>query len=67
VPGGTFEALRILRTSRLVLDGPDKFLDRDSVIWYAPAIGIEVRQLLDETRVELLEWSAAKQKVQPQK
>jgi hypothetical protein len=60
VPGGTFEALRILRTSRLVLEGPDKFFDRDSVIWYAPAIGLEVRQFLDETRVELLEWTAGK-------
>ena len=60
VPGGTFEALRILRTSRLVVDGPDKFFDRDSVIWYAPAIGLEVRQFLDETRIELSEWKSAK-------
>lgn len=62
VPGGTFEALRILRTSRLVLEGPDKFFDRDSVIWYAPSIGLEVRQFLDENRVELLEWQAGKEK-----
>ncbi len=54
-PGGTFSALRIVRTSRLKLEGGG-FLDRVSVVWYAPELGLEVRQILGDTSVELLEW-----------
>lgn len=55
-PAGTFPALRILRTSRLQAEGA-QFLDRVSVIWYSPDLGVEVRQTHGETAVELLEWT----------
>jgi hypothetical protein len=57
-PAGTFQALRILRTSRLQLEGGN-FLDRVMVVWYAPDIGLEVRQLIGDTSVELVEWTRA--------
>ncbi len=56
---GTFRALRIPRTSRLRIDNAGTFLDRVNVIWYAPDLGHEVRQVLGETSVELLEWRSA--------
>jgi len=56
VPAGTFEALRILRTARLKSEGAT-FIDRTIAIWYAPEIGLEVRQLLAESSVELVEWT----------
>ncbi len=60
-PAGTFAALHIVRTSRLRIDGG--FADRVNVIWYAPDPGIEVRQVIGDTSVELYEWrSAAKSK-----
>jgi hypothetical protein len=53
--GGNFQALRILRTVRRKGDeGP--FYDRTALIWYCPDVGYEVRQVLSETAVELLEW-----------
>lgn len=54
---GTFSALRIVRTSRLRIDGD--YLDRVMVIWYAPALGLEVRQVFGDTAVDLVEWSSA--------
>ena len=51
VAGGTFEALRIVRTLHR-LDAPEQFRTRTQVTWYAPAIGFEVRQLAGEV-VEL--------------
>jgi len=58
VPAGTFEALRIARTLRLGLpEAQGKFLTRTQMIWYAPDPGIEVRQLLGDTLVELVEFS----------
>ena len=58
VPAGTFEALRIVRSLRR-LDAPADFLTRWQVIWYAPAAGIEVRQLVGDTVVELAERGRA--------
>lgn len=55
VPAGTYQALRILRTLHLDLDGPDKFLDHTHVIWYAPEIGQEVRQVINDSLIELVE------------
>ncbi|HEX5050475.1 MAG TPA: hypothetical protein VFZ65_01765 [Planctomycetota bacterium] len=53
VPAGTFEALRIVRTLRL--QSPDeRFLTRTQIIWYAPSIGTEVRQVIADTAVELV-------------
>ena len=58
VAGGTFSALRIVRTARLMIEG-QRFLDRSSVIWYAPEPGLEVRQLIGESMIELVEWTRA--------
>jgi hypothetical protein len=53
VPAGTFEALRIVRTAHR-LDAPAEFRARTQILWYAPSIGYEVRQLVGEL-VELTE------------
>lgn len=55
VPAGTYEALRIVRQLRL-RDAGERVLTRTQVVWYAPSIGVEVRQILGDTAVELLEW-----------
>ena len=55
-PAGTFAALRIKRTARLV---DADIYDMVSIIWYAPDIGIEVRQTVADTIVELVEWKHA--------
>jgi hypothetical protein len=55
---GTFEALRIVRTTSLIADGGPYF-DRVMVIWYAPSIGLEIRQMFSDTAVELVEWHPA--------
>lgn len=52
VPAGAFDALRVRRTLRLA-DGGDRFLTRTQLIWFAPEPGIEVRQLLGDTMIEL--------------
>lgn len=57
VPAGTFQALRILRTSRLIAEEKDAYLDRVSLAWYAPDIGMEVRQVTGETSMTLVEWT----------
>lgn len=55
VPAGTFDALRIRRTLRLGLpDSAGTFLTRTQMTWYAPEPGLEVRQLLGDTMVELV-------------
>jgi hypothetical protein len=56
VPAGTFEALRIVRRVQLV-GTPDDYLTRAQLLWYAPSIGSEVRQLVAETLVELVEFT----------
>lgn len=53
VPAGTFAALRIVRTLQLVGAGP--YLQRAQIAWYAPDAGTEVRQLVGDTLVELVE------------
>ena len=60
VPAGTYEALRIMRRVKLV-GTPDDYLTRAQMLWYAPAIGSEVRQLVGETLVELVEFTAGQQ------
>lgn len=57
-PAGTFDALRIVRTARVKSDG--NWLDRTLFVWYAPAIGLEVRQTMGETALELVEWHGAR-------
>jgi hypothetical protein len=52
VIAGRYDALRIRRTLRLV-DAGEKFLTRTQMIWFAPGPGIEVRQLLGDTMIEL--------------
>lgn len=51
VPAGTFAALRIVRTLQR-LDEPTAAV-HTQVIWYAPEIGVEVRQILADQAVEL--------------
>jgi hypothetical protein len=51
VPAGTFEALRIVRTLRLLES--DRVMTRTQIVWYAPAVGAEVRQLVSDTMVDL--------------
>lgn len=58
VRAGTFAALRIVRTLRLPAAG-DRVMTRTQVIWYAPSIGSEVRQILGDTAVELVTWRPA--------
>jgi hypothetical protein len=53
VPAGVFQALRIVRT--LHINDSEQYLDHSQVIWYAPEIGLEVRQLINDTMVELIE------------
>ncbi len=57
VPAGTFQALRIVRRATLKATG-EQFLDRTTLRWYAPSIGLEVRRIVDDTAFELLDWSA---------
>jgi len=68
VLAGAFDALRIRRTLRLVdvahlesaarpAGGSDRFLTRTQMIWFAPEAGMEVRQLLGDTLIELAEFS----------
>lgn len=58
VAAGTFQALRIVRTLRLVgsRDQPARW----QVTWYAPAVGTEVRQVAGDTLVELEAFVPAK-------
>jgi hypothetical protein len=58
VRAGTFDALRIVRTLRLPAAG-DRVMTRTQLIWYAPSIGTEVRQVLGDTEVELVAWRPA--------
>ncbi len=51
-PAGSHDALRIVRRSRRC--DADAFVDRCNVIWYAPTIGHELRQVLGDTVVELV-------------
>lgn len=52
VPAGTFDTLRIVR--RLQLQAEEgSYLTRTQMVWYAPNEGLEVRQLLGDTLVEL--------------
>ena len=60
VPAGSFDALRIVRTAMLQSD-QGAFLDRSSITWFAPVPGIEVRQLIDGTTYELVEWTRGPQ------
>ena len=57
VAAGSFDCLRIRRTSRLLLEG--EYYDRTTYLWYAPDPGFEVRQLMGETEFELAEWQRA--------
>jgi hypothetical protein len=58
VPAGTFQALRIARTAKLLVEG-ERYLDRTSLSWFAPEVGFDVRQLIDGTAFELLEFVRA--------
>ena len=53
-PAGSFRALRIVRTASLLREGD--WADRTAIIWYAPEVGFEVRQLVGESMVELVEF-----------
>jgi len=55
VPAGTFDALRIRRSLRMA-DAPEEQPTTAQMIWYAPDAGLEVRQLLGDSMVELVEF-----------
>lgn len=59
VIAGSYDTLRIRRTLRRV-DGGVQFLTRTQMVWFAPNPGIEVRQLLGDTMVELAEFVGQK-------
>ena len=59
VPAGTFEALRVVRTMQLT-EAADRVLTRTQVVWYAPSVGLEVRQVLEDTEVVLSRFARAK-------
>ncbi|HLU38558.1 MAG TPA: hypothetical protein VK081_04185 [Planctomycetota bacterium] len=52
-PAGRFETLRILRRATVAAEGT--YLERASLVWYAPEAGIEVRRLEDGILTELVE------------
>lgn len=54
VAAGTFETLRIRRSLRLADD--DVQLTTCQMIWYAPDAGLEVRQLLGDSMVDLVDY-----------
>ncbi|MBL9077026.1 MAG: hypothetical protein JNL08_05960 [Planctomycetes bacterium] len=56
VEAGTFAALRIVRTLQLP-DAGDRVLTRTQVIWYAPGPGLEVRQILGDSAVDLVAFA----------
>ncbi|MCA8953549.1 MAG: hypothetical protein KDE27_28820 [Planctomycetes bacterium] len=56
VPAGTFDTLRIARIERAMVEG-EQFFDQTSLVWYAPSVGLEVRQLIGGTAFELVEWT----------
>ena len=53
VPAGTFQALRVVRTVRLV--GTDQYLTKTQITWYSPDVGTEIRQLAGDLLLELVE------------
>ena len=53
VPAGTFECLRIWRRVRVAAEG--QYLERTSLLWYAPEAGYFARRLENGTLVELAE------------
>lgn len=53
VPAGTFTALRILRRADVAAEGT--YLERVTLSWYAPAVGVEVRRIDDGVLTELAE------------
>lgn len=61
VPAGTFEALRIVRRVQWT-DAGEPLPSRAQVVWYGPAVGTEVRQLVGDTLVELVERPRAERR-----
>ncbi|MFK7740839.1 MAG: hypothetical protein AB8H80_11005 [Planctomycetota bacterium] len=60
VPAGDYETLRVVRSLRLAEpEAEGKFLTRTQVAWFAPELGLEVRQLLGDTLVELVAFERA--------
>lgn len=53
VPAGTYETLRIIRRANVAADG--SYMERVTLSWYAPSLGVEVRRLEDSTLTELAE------------
>lgn len=50
---GTFDTLRIWREARVAAEGD--FVERTSILWYAPEVGVIVRRLADGMVTELEE------------
>ncbi len=54
VPAGSFRTLRILRSDRPATEG--NFFPRQTMHWYAPEVGLEVRWLVLDRLTELAEY-----------
>lgn len=54
VPAGTFRCLRIWRTASVAAQGD--YIDRVSLLWYAPEVGNLARRLSDSLLLELDDW-----------
>ena len=54
VPAGTFRTLRILRTFRPATE--ENLLPQQTLHWYAPEVGHEVRALVQSALIELEEY-----------
>lgn len=58
VPAGTFQALRIARRKSPVVPG-EQYLFMTSFAWFAPDVGLDVREVVDGNTFELLEFTRA--------
>lgn len=59
VPAGTFRCLRIRRTSRRATEDGADYYEGTMILWYAPELGIEARQVISGLSIDLLEWKQA--------
>jgi hypothetical protein len=59
VPAGSFRCLRILRVVSFAGEDERRGLQKAGAIWYAPDPGVEVRQLVEGSMIELAEWTRA--------
>lgn len=57
VPAGSFRCLRVRRTAQRAGEDRDQYYEGTMLLWYAPEIGIEARQIIGGLAIDLLEWT----------